>query len=219
MKFRLTYEGELRPTQRDERGLAPHKHAIRKAFHRQLRQLWRENKFLREHTMSPEARPPRGPAASGGSGFFATKEYQTPKISLSEYVAARHGAFGYRFVPLVRKEWSLICSLHVLFLRRDMPGSILNTGDIDNRIKTLIDALRPPLDQHDLVGEDATPGDDDDPFFCLMEDDNQVGQLTVDTDRLLDPPTGAEADRRKARLVITVKLRPYDVNMFNLSFA
>ena len=44
MKFRLTYAGELRATQRDPVGdqpnpLAAHKHEIRREFHRQLKQL------------------------------------------------------------------------------------------------------------------------------------------------------------------------------------
>jgi hypothetical protein len=53
MKFRLTYEGELRATQRDPEGtqrnpLAVHKHDIRRVFHSQLKQLWNTNAFLRE---------------------------------------------------------------------------------------------------------------------------------------------------------------------------
>jgi hypothetical protein len=55
--------------------------------------------------------------------------------------------------------------------------------------------------------------------LCLLEDDKQVSQLAVETDTLLDPPIGDEADQRKVRLVITVEVRPYYVNMFNLSFA
>ena len=43
--FRLTYEGELRPTQQDPVGgqanpLAAHKHGIRRGFRRQLKHLW-----------------------------------------------------------------------------------------------------------------------------------------------------------------------------------
>lgn len=44
MRFRLTYAGELRPTQQDAIGgqqekLAGHKHAIRRHFHGQLKRL------------------------------------------------------------------------------------------------------------------------------------------------------------------------------------
>jgi hypothetical protein len=45
MRFRLTYEGELRSSQRDPLGnqpnkLADHKQHIRREFHRQLKRLW-----------------------------------------------------------------------------------------------------------------------------------------------------------------------------------
>ncbi len=95
----------------------------------------------------------------------------------------------------------------------------ISAGDIDNRIKTVIDALRRPRNQAELVGDDATPGPDEDPFFCLLEDDKMVSHFSVETDTLLDPPTNEEADQRKAKLIITVELRPYYVTTFNLSFA
>ena len=52
----------------------------------------------------------------------------------------------------------------------------------------------------------------------MLEDDDLVTALTVETDMLLDPPNG-EADHGEVKLVISVELKPYDVNMFNLSFA
>lgn len=122
--------------------------------------------------------------------------------------------FGYQFVPLVLESFSLLCSLDILFLRRDIPGSALHAGDIDNRIKTLIDALRPPRSQNELVGDDLVPKSDETPFFCLLQDDKQVSHFSVETDTLLTPGT----DLRDALVVVSVELRPYYVNMFNLSF-
>ena len=66
---------------------------------------------------------------------------------------------------------SLLCSLNILFLRRDIPGSALSAGDIDNRIKTVIDALRRPRHANELAYH-ATPAADEDPFFRLLEDDS-----------------------------------------------
>jgi hypothetical protein len=61
---------------------------------------------------------------------------------------------------------------------------------------------------------------DEDPFYCLLEDDKLVSHLEVKTETLLDAPTGdREVDLRRVRLVITVELKPYDVTLFNLSFA
>jgi hypothetical protein len=122
-------------------------------------------------------------------------------------------------VPLVREEYSLLCSLNILFLRRDIPGSVVSAGDLDNRIKTLIDSLRRPQNKNELRGNEA-PGDGEDPFYCLLEDDRLVSQLEVETDTLLDPPRGnTQADRRQVRLTITVDLKPYNVTLFNLSFS
>ena len=52
---------------------------------------------------------------------------------------------GNRFVPLVSKAGGFTCSLDILFLRRDDPeGPIESGGDIDNRLKVLLDGLRMP---------------------------------------------------------------------------
>jgi hypothetical protein len=88
-------------------------------------------------------------------------------------------------------------------------------GDIDNRLKTIIDALRLPGNAKELVGYE-TPAEGEDPFYCLLEDDKQVTQLSVETDTLLDP---LKNDKFFVRLVITVDIHPYYVTMFNLSFA
>ena len=124
-------------------------------------------------------------------------------------------------MPLVREEWSLTCSLNILFLRRDILGNkgVLSAGDIDNRVKTLIDALRRPRNQTELVGNDATPREDEDPFFVLLEDDKQVSHLLVEADTLLIPPCETDASASQAKVVVTVEIRPYYVTTFNLSLA
>ena len=215
MKFRLTYQGELRPTQRDPEGdqrnpLAVHKQEIRRQFHRQLKQFWALDRFLSTHAVEKQY--------WGGEAIFGPYGADG-RIAFSEAIAFQFREFGYRFVPLVMDKFSLLCSLNILFLRRDPPGSALSAGDIDNRIKTIIDALRRPRNQTELVGADAIPRANEDPFFCLLEDDKQVSHFACETDMLLDPPTGNEADIREARVIITVELRPYYVNLFNLSFA
>ena len=129
---------------------------------------------------------------------------------MSEIVANNYKEFGYRFLPLVREDISLLCSVSILFLRRDIPGSIISAGDLDNRIKTIIDGLRRPRNAKELVGNE-TPKPGEDPFFVLLEDDSQVTHLEVETDTLLDPPSGGHFDHRLVRLVVTVELRPYNI--------
>ena len=105
---------------------------------------------------------------------------------LVDVVAGRHERFGYRFVPLVTRYFRLLSSLHVLFLRHDIPGSAIQAGDIDNRIKTLIDALRLSQAQNELLDTDTKPSEGEDPFSCLLGDDNQVSAVAVETDTLLE---------------------------------
>lgn len=223
MRFRLTYEGELKASQKDPIGnqhdrLAEHKQGIRQVFHRQLMHLWQTNKFLRERR---ELKDRKGILSDhrpvgDGSAYWGDGGDTEP---LSEHVANLYPINGYRFVPLVREEISLLCNLHILFLRRDIPGGVIHAGDLDNRIKTVIDALRYPTNPNELRGNE-TPGPDEDPFYCLLDDDKAVTGLVVETDMLLDPPTGnTDADQRQVRLVITVEVKPYNVTMFNLSFA
>ena len=113
------------------------------------------------------------------------------------------------------EELDLICDLDILFLRPDRPGSVVWAGDIDNRLKTLLDAMRIPE-----VGEDYAsrePSDDEVPFFCLLEDDKLITKVAVETDRLLEP-IGNSVDAADARLVITVRLRPYEITPYNMHF-
>lgn len=200
VEFRLTYEGLLfGPTQKDKR--AAHKHEVRRVFHRQLKRLWQVNPFLRaDWTMLPTQDYRRLPAAK----------------PLVEYVAQNNERFGYRFVPLVRRDLSLLCSIHILFLRPDQPGDVLKSGDIDNRLKSISDALCMPRHAEQL-GPFKTPEADENPFFCLLEDDSVITHLSIETDMLFQP-TGEQFDVNDARLVLTVRIKPYWVNGGNEGF-
>ena len=219
MKFRLTYEGELRATQGEARPhqtepMAAHKHKIRRAFHWQMKELWRTEPFLSTYQVSRADMKSR-PVSDEGSYWGSDPNEQKP---WDQAIAELYKENGYRFVPLVRDEISLLCALDILFLRRDMPGAVIHAGDIDNRVKTVIDALRKPHNANELAGNEV-PGEGEDPFYCLLEDDKQVSHLSVETDRLLDPPLPGNADASMARLVITVTVRPYYNTLLNLSFA
>lgn len=157
-----------------------------------------------------------GEQAQAGA-FFGGGEDN--RISMVDAVAHNYRENGYRFVPLVREELSLLCSLDILFLRQDHGSGVISAGDLDNRIKTLIDTLRRPQSANELRGNEV-PADGEDPFFCLLEDDRLVTELTVRTDALLDVPApDSEQSRRLVKLFITVEIKPHDVTMLNLSFA
>jgi hypothetical protein len=93
---------------------------------------------------------------------------------------------GFRFAPLVTDRLGTLARVDVLLLRPEPPGHLLqNPGDLDNRAKTLLDALRMPNRPEELPDGDQ-PGDGEDPFFCLLKDDALVTKLSIDTDTLLD---------------------------------
>ncbi|MEQ1619348.1 MAG: hypothetical protein ABL883_13510 [Terricaulis sp.] len=223
MRFRLIYEGELKPSQLDPLTgnpdkLAEHKHHIRRVFHHQLRQHWATNKFLRDRKVNRDSELFPSP----GEDMVDLGEWTAPEryIPLVEAVGLGYREYGYTFVPLVLERFSLRCALKVLLLKRDFPGSgVINAGDLDNRIKTLIDGLRRPRNGNELRGPDANPRSDEVPFFCLLEDDTLVTELSVETDTLLKQTTTEASDQRLVHAVITVQLQPYDVTTFNLAFA
>jgi hypothetical protein len=120
---------------------------------------------------------------------------------------------GFDFVPAVTEELDLVCHLTVAILQRGTPGHIMKKhgGDIDNRLKTLFDSLAvPPVGQ--LVGLGG-PTPEEEPFYCLLEDDLRITRIDVRTEHLLTPgPPG------QVLVVITAVVRPTKVNMDNLEF-
>jgi hypothetical protein len=187
MQFRLTYEGELLSN-----GHAQHKHEIRKAFHPQMRRLW---------DIVPGLKEMRNPVLD------LVEVNRPPDRSRVEHLAEEFSRNNYRFVPLVTRDLGIsFCGIDILFLRPDSPGNVVKKSDIDNRLKTLFDALRMPEGKAELGGCDV-PTSDEIPFFCLLEDDALITKVSVETDFLLQP-IGAEFKKNDARLIITVSLQP-----------
>jgi hypothetical protein len=200
MEFRLTYEGLLLGSSRDSKR-TKHKHELRRVFQRQLRRLFGVHPAFRNF------RPAEANIAAGLLG--SDPVYRS--------VLARFERCGYRFFPLATRDLSLLCSVSILFLRPDVPGGVIRSGDIDNRMKTIFDALRMPASKDELGGYDV-PEAEEEPFFCLLEDDSLISHAEVETDTLLQP-TGAQWEANDARLVITIRLSPYSVMLENLAFA
>ncbi|MCH8948126.1 MAG: hypothetical protein IH789_10950, partial [Acidobacteria bacterium] len=127
----------------------------------------------------------------------------------------RRGEF--HFVPLVNDLWKLVCDLDILFLRREAPGELVKSGgDIDNRIKTLFDALRVPSGLSE-IGKGASVEHNEDPFYCLLQDDSLITGFRVTTDRLLTP-AGSGKVKDDVSLVITVKVLPSRVGIGTVLF-
>jgi hypothetical protein len=112
---------------------------------------------------------------------------------------------NFRFVPLVAKCFATACCLDILLLRPEGSDPLVSqAGDIDNRIKTLFDALRIPKPDET---EGLTPAEGENPFFCLLEDDALILEFHISTDRLLVPPAATSHWENHAYAVLAVKLK------------
>lgn len=216
VEFRLVYQGELKAAASGRGGSrAPEKHAIRRCFHSQLASLWQVTPHLKDRA-EPHSffnAPPVRKVANAATKTFHVPAYAS-KPSLLETLGNQFDRCGYKFVPLVSQHLKVSCGLDILFLRRDMPGIPLihAGGDLDNRLKVLLDALQMP---DSCAGFTKKP-EEDPYFFVLMQNDKMLTELSVTTDTLLtscDP--GHEND---VHLVVKVKVRPTDFTFENLAF-
>jgi len=121
-----------------------------------------------------------------------------------QHLANNYRRGNYRFVPLVQTNQA-VCALDILFLRHEAPGHLVKSygGDIDARIATLFDGLKMPASDSEL-GKFKNPDADENPFFCLLEDDRSITELHITTDRLL-LPVGGGHEINNVFLVIHVK--------------
>lgn len=179
MEFHLVYQGSLPAAGPGGRTRVREKQDMRKLFHKQLAAIWNMQPFLIQMGSKE---------AEGEAPFTLANRYQR---------------CGYRFLPLVSEWFQVACALDILFLRRDGPGSLVKSGgDIDNRLKVLFDALRMPQTCDEVCGDSPTP--DEDPFFCLLEDDKLITKVQVETNWLLTPPSLGE-HIHDVHLIIRVK--------------
>jgi hypothetical protein len=189
MDFRLIYQGRL-PAASQSNTRLKDKQRIRKSLHPQLKELWRTSRHLRRYVEGRESNLP-------GARLLIDK------------ISDNYARCGYRFMPLIGGGVGAgdACALNILFLRRDQPGNLVSGGgDIDNRIKVLLDALRMPQECKEVDGQ--TPSSDEDPFYCLLKDDSLITKLTITTDQLLTPLTTDE-HIHDVHLIISVKTISY----------
>jgi hypothetical protein len=201
VEFRMIYEGRL-----PSNGSPTEKHTIRKVFHPQLLKLWDADPMLKEiKQRGVEILDPNRRRIEYHPAYFGD-------------LAMKHRNGAFRFLPLVTKELDLVCILELLILRRENPGDLVKTGgDIDNRIKTLFDALRVP-NRPDEIPAGISPAAGEDPFYCLLEDDSLIVDFKVSADRLLAPPPPGEAETN-VHILLTVKIMPTVMTTGNIGFS
>jgi hypothetical protein len=175
MEFRLYYRGPLKPN-----GDSDHKHDIRLKFHEQLQELWHQEPLA-------------------GHNELLAPNPQEGSISLVEKVGP------HQFVPLVSQRIHLAAELDILLLRPEERGHIItHGGDIDNRLKTLLDSLRMPGVESEIPRGacKSMPC----PLYCLLQDDRLVTSVSIATDRWL--ARACTIRDAEVILVIHVKVKP-----------
>jgi hypothetical protein len=185
MKLVLHYRGELFAN-----GSPTHKHDLRRHFHRQLKTLWGQRPLVDD----------------------AKSLLQTGKQA-GDYCLLRPFP-PFVFVPLISAEMYVVCDISVVLMRPEPPGSLITSGgDMDNRLKTLFDAMTMP--RHANAMPKTGPQADETPhFFCLLEDDNLIVRLDVRTEQLLEPQVG----KNEVDLAISVRTHVTRVTMGNSDF-
>jgi len=188
MEFTLIYEGQLKAN-----GSVKDKQILRRAFHEQLCELMSQSPFCDR----PDA------------GFVTC--YDTPEESS---LTVKVG--GFTLIPLISARMKAVAELDIIMLRPEPPGAIVTQGgDIDNRLKTLLDSLKIPQSESEIPRGDSPNDDSENPFFCLLEDDNLITKLTVSVDRLLR----SVDDSSFVNLLIRVKTKVLVVTSRNIDLA
>ncbi len=213
MQFHLVYNGSLRSSGNNKK--PQDVAAVREKFHPQMERLWQTHNALKileqkgarqisggqiTHAIIDDKGQRRlNPRQMAQFGYTAFVDLISPlKVGSHDYI------------PLVRESLHLSCELDILFLRQQDPGELISQGgDIDGRIKLLLDALRMPSRQEQDVAPPSLTG----PIFCLMQEDTLVSRLNVDTDRLLFPETEKPDE---VHLVIRVTLNVLQVADYNV---
>lgn len=113
------------------------------------------------------------------------------------------------FSSVVNKNNHLTAELDITLLRPGDPG-VLSGGDIDNRLKTLFDALTIP--KSDQIPSSETTAPDGHPIHCLLEDDGLITAVRVVSDRLLE----GDVERSEVLLVIRADVSCTKTTMANL---
>jgi hypothetical protein len=177
MRFTLTYKGDLSPSGNKSKPTEASR--IRNEFHDQLADLWDGHVILRQLARTARTYP--------DIQWLGTKNYPIPELpdwkgpipplepGQTDYCAAINVPRVGNFIPLIRNSLHLACAIDILFLRHEEPLNLMkHGGDLDNRIKTLFDALKMPENQNQQQAEMTA-----DPLYVVLEDDILVSDLSI----------------------------------------
>lgn len=159
-----------------------HIHAIRLSFHKQLYNLTKIPPYDRL------------------LNYINPKNNKLPDISKN--------IAGVNFISFIGPGLKLLCELDIQMLHPELLGAA--RADIDNRLKTLFDALRRPQQIDEVPPLYRKSGDT---VYTLLDDDKLITKITVNTSHLLDTDNPEEL-----LLLISVKPKVSVGTVDNLPF-
>ena len=184
MEFCLHYYGKLK-----SRDNATGKHAIRCALHEQVKSLCASEQFANTFKEDIE-----GTRKSEENSMFI-----------------EHGEKRYWF--LISEYLATVVDLNITILVPHEVGRIIqNGGDIDNRVKTLFDALRVPAAASEVPSSDSFDYGSGG-MYCLLQDDRLINRVSIRSYR-----DHAPLDADSVRCLIEVETKITKALWGNLNF-
>ena len=214
VEFHLLYTGELLGSG-NKKPRPDEKHSLRRKFHPQLRRLWECNKnlnyFAQNQSLSlwREKHPDID---------LQTITADKPRLRLAgiESISYQWERAGFNFVPLVTENLCLRCRMEILFLRPEERQYVMQSADLDARLKTVFDALRIPANLSEAGN--MKPQEGETPFFCLLADDKLISEVSINTGQLLTLPEKQDINPNDAFLVIRVQINHVNPGTFDQYF-
>jgi hypothetical protein len=192
MDITLVYRKDLPAAQNNDKRTLE-KHRMRLLFSEQLRRVWEENPILY--------------VARGGNCADGTFDgYRvTDVVRERQFGQCRVKGVWCAFTawPLVMHFNGLTCHVDITLASRKAPGSIVNDGDLDNRLKIIFDALRLPRGPKEVPGSFNEEAE----LFTLLEDDSLISKVSIEWERLLTPQEPSEPENYvELRIKATTKI-------------
>ncbi|MBQ8686420.1 MAG: hypothetical protein IJ517_01515, partial [Alphaproteobacteria bacterium] len=141
-------------------------------------------------------------------------QYMVPNPTKSP-ITTRHVG-GIDWNPIITPNLKLLAELDIQMLHPEIVG--VPRSDIDNRVKTIMDGLRCPQNEHEIGAN--TPNDIG-PIYTLLDDDHLITRLSVNTSHLLDAGIFSEQIQRTPDsifMMIDVNVRVAEGTLENLPF-